>query len=200
MGKWTAKRIDELCEVTSSKRIFAADYVSEGVPFYRGKEIGEKHHGNLEVTTELFITRSKFESIREKHGAPQAGDLLLTSIGALLGLPYVVREGEEFYFKDGIVDGNVVAEQVPGLWFPGNQRRAGEGYEGCPRQCCAHVDGKRVVLAAMGLIGHHNHVGAVAQHLRHLKLVNPCRTNAAHTPFASMGRPCPAWPTPQQSP
>ncbi len=97
------RRICELCEVTSSKRIFASDYQEEGVPFYRGKEIGEKHYGNLNVSTELFISRTKFDEIRSKFGAPKAGDLLLTSIGALLGLPYVVTQGEEFYFKDGNV-------------------------------------------------------------------------------------------------
>jgi type I restriction enzyme S subunit len=101
MAAWPKKRMDSLCEVTSSKRIFASDYVSEGVPFYRAKEIGEKHHGNVNVSTELFISRSQFERIRAKFGAPKAGDLLLTSIGALLGSPYVVRNGEEFYFKDG---------------------------------------------------------------------------------------------------
>jgi type I restriction enzyme, S subunit len=101
MAPWTTTRIDQVCEVTSSKRIFAADYVSEGVPFYRAKEIGERHHGSINVSTELFITRSKFEGIRSKFGVPNAGDLLLTSIGALLGLPYVVKRGEEFYFKDG---------------------------------------------------------------------------------------------------
>ncbi len=101
MAAWPARRIDELCEITSSKRIFAADYVLEGVPFYRGKEISEKHHGSLSVSTELFIARTKFDEIRSKFGAPKAGDLLLTSIGALLGSPYVVKQGEEFYFKDG---------------------------------------------------------------------------------------------------
>ena len=90
----------ELCEITSSKRIFAADYQPEGIPFYRGKEITEKHRGNLDVTTELFIDPEKFEAIRQKFGAPVAGDLLLTSVGTL-GSPYVVRDGEEFYFKDG---------------------------------------------------------------------------------------------------
>ena len=98
----TAKRhrMKELCEITSSKRIFAADYQPEGIPFYRGKEITEKHRGNLDVTTELFIDPEKFEAIRQKFGAPVAGDLLLTSVGTL-GSPYVVRAGEEFYFKDG---------------------------------------------------------------------------------------------------
>ncbi|MGD0174182.1 MAG: restriction endonuclease subunit S [Anaerolineales bacterium] len=97
------RKINEFCEVTSSKRIYASDYQLEGIPFYRGKEIGEKHYGNINVSTELFITRKKFDEIRSKFGAPKAGDLLLTSIGALLGLPYVVTQGEEFYFKDGNV-------------------------------------------------------------------------------------------------
>jgi type I restriction enzyme S subunit len=90
----------DLCEITSSKRIFAADYQPEGIPFYRGKEITEKHKGNLDVSTELFIDPEKFAAIRAKFGAPVAGDLLLTSVGTL-GSPYVVRAGEEFYFKDG---------------------------------------------------------------------------------------------------
>ena len=90
----------ELCEITSSKRIFVADYRSEGVPFYRGKEIIEKHKGSLEVSTELFISESKFLEIKHKFGIPQPGDLLLTSVGTL-GVPYVVKAGEEFYFKDG---------------------------------------------------------------------------------------------------
>jgi type I restriction enzyme S subunit len=96
----TSYKMCELCEITSSKRIYAADYKPEGVPFYRGKEISEKHRGNLDVSTELFIDRSKFEQIRAKFGAPKAGDLLLTSVGTL-GSPYVVDDGEEFYFKDG---------------------------------------------------------------------------------------------------
>lgn len=90
----------DLCEITSSKRIYAADYESEGIPFFRGKEITEKYNGNLGVTTELFIARSKFEEIKAKFGAPRTGDLLLTSVGTL-GSTYVVQPCDEFYFKDG---------------------------------------------------------------------------------------------------
>ncbi len=100
MVAWPENRISELCEITSSKRIFAADYVSEGVPFYRGREITEKYKGNLDVSTELFITEEKFSEIERKFGAPQPGDLLLTSVGTL-GSVYVVKRGERFYFKDG---------------------------------------------------------------------------------------------------
>lgn len=100
MDKWPVKRMDELCDITSSKRIFAADYVSEGVPFYRGREITEKYKGNLDVSTELFITEKKFSEIECKFGAPKTGDLLLTSVGTL-GSVYVVKSCDRFYFKDG---------------------------------------------------------------------------------------------------
>ena len=100
MAEFRKARMADLCEITSSKRIFAADYVSEGVPFYRGKEITEKYKGSLDVSTELFITEEKFSEIERKFGAPRKGDLLLTSVGTL-GSPYVVKPGERFYFKDG---------------------------------------------------------------------------------------------------
>ena len=100
MAAWPTKRMDQLCEITSSKRIFAADYVSEGVPFYRGREVTEKYKGNLDVSTELFITEEKFAEIERKFGAPKLGDLLLTSVGTL-GYVYVVKPGDRFYFKDG---------------------------------------------------------------------------------------------------
>lgn len=34
-------RLDNLLEITSSKRIHMADYVKNGVPFYRSKEVIE---------------------------------------------------------------------------------------------------------------------------------------------------------------
>jgi type I restriction enzyme S subunit len=94
------KKMHDLCEITSSKRIFASEYMSEGVPFYRSKEIIEKQSGKLDVSTEIFISESRFEEISDRVGAPQEGDLLLTSVGTL-GVPYVVQKDERFYFKDG---------------------------------------------------------------------------------------------------
>jgi type I restriction enzyme S subunit len=92
--------MSDLCEITSSKRIYVADYQSEGVPFYRSKEIIEKHIGTNSVSTELYISEKKYSEIKAKFGAPEQGDVLLTSVGTL-GVPYVVKSNERFYFKDG---------------------------------------------------------------------------------------------------
>ncbi|MDF7801503.1 restriction endonuclease subunit S [Pontiellaceae bacterium B1224] len=98
-NEWPIASLGELFNITSSKRIFAADYCESGVPFYRSKEIIEKAKGNA-ISTELFISREKFDGIRNKFGAPKANDILLTSVGTL-GVPYLVCPDEEFYFKDG---------------------------------------------------------------------------------------------------
>lgn len=98
--KWTTDKIGALCEITSSKRIYAHEYTAEGVPFFRGKEVVEKFNGAQNVSTELFIPKNRFEEIADKFGAPQIGDLLLTSVGTL-GVPYYVSSDDEFYFKDG---------------------------------------------------------------------------------------------------
>jgi len=97
---WPRRRMKDLCSISSSKRIHAREYLDDGVPFYRGKEIIEKQRGALVVSTDIFISKKRFLEIKAKNGAPAAGDLLLTSVGTL-GIPYVVSQGEQFYFKDG---------------------------------------------------------------------------------------------------
>ena len=99
MTNWKEYKLGELCTITSSKRIFYKEYVSEGVPFFRSKEIIEKANGN-DISTELFITKDKFQEIKDKFGVPLAGDILLTSVGTL-GVSYQVQESDYFYFKDG---------------------------------------------------------------------------------------------------
>ena len=96
---WVETTLGEVCEITSAKRIFAKEYKTFGIPFFRGKEVTEKYNGN-EVSTELFITREKYEEIKEKYGVPVYNDILLTSVGTL-GNPYLVEKDFEFYFKDG---------------------------------------------------------------------------------------------------
>lgn len=98
MSKWNKMKLGDIASIASSKRIFAREYQREGIPFYRGKEIIEKHKGNA-VSTELFISRERYEEIKNKYDVPRPGDILLSSVGTL-GIPWLVDE-DEFYFKDG---------------------------------------------------------------------------------------------------
>jgi N-6 DNA Methylase len=61
--KWQAKRMDELCDVTSSKRIYARELCSSGVPFLRCKEIIEKVNGYESLSMPLFISEERFREI-----------------------------------------------------------------------------------------------------------------------------------------
>jgi len=96
---WEERTLGDLGTLTSSKRIFKKEYVAEGVPFYRSKEIKELGN-NRDITLELFIAEERYEEIKEKFGVPQAGDILLTAVGTI-GEMYIVKDNERFYFKDG---------------------------------------------------------------------------------------------------
>ena len=90
--------LSELCSLASSKRVFAEDYVSDGIPFYRGKEITQKRNGEP-ISDPLFISHNHFASLKANYGIPVCGDILITAVGTI-GNSYFVQD-EEFYFKDG---------------------------------------------------------------------------------------------------
>lgn len=100
MSEWKKVKLGDCCEITSSKRIFLSDYVPVGIPFYRSKEIAEMQKGET-ISDPLFISNDKYEEIKCKFGIPNKGDLLLTAIGATLGIPFVIKNNLPFYFKDG---------------------------------------------------------------------------------------------------
>ena len=99
MVEWREYKLGDIAEITSSKRIFYSEYVENGVPFYRSKEIIDLFN-RRDIQTELYITEKRFKEIEEKFGVPNADDILLTSVGSL-GIPYKVKPKDKFYFKDG---------------------------------------------------------------------------------------------------
>lgn len=92
--------LSELANISSSKRIYANEYVDDGIPFYRSKEIRELGSG-LKPTTELFITNERYDEIKEKYGIPKIGDILIAAIGATIGYSWIVDSDKPFYYKDG---------------------------------------------------------------------------------------------------
>ncbi|MCO7578853.1 MULTISPECIES: restriction endonuclease subunit S [Pseudomonas chlororaphis group] len=99
-SEWRGFKVGDLCTVTSSKRIFAHDYVDDGIPFYASKDVIDKALGLFSGAT-VYISKDRFYEVSRKFGYPLAGDLLLSSVGNRAGISYVVREEGEFYFKDG---------------------------------------------------------------------------------------------------
>lgn len=95
---WQTETLGNILDIASSKRIKREEYVNEGVPFYRSKEIILKSK-QLSFTPEIFISRGRFDKLSEKFGSPQQGDILISAVGTI-GAIYRVRD-EEFYFKDG---------------------------------------------------------------------------------------------------
>ncbi len=93
------KKLSELGTITSSKRIYKSEYVSEGVPFYRTKELKELAQ-DKEISLELYITKARYDEIKNRFGVPQVGDILLSAVGTI-GEILVIENENEFYFKDG---------------------------------------------------------------------------------------------------
>ncbi len=98
---WDTEKLEKLAYVGSSRRVFVGDLVSEGIPFYRGTEIGElATTGKISPT--LFIGTEHYDSIKNICGIPKIGDLLMPSI-CPDGRIWRVNTELPFYYKDGRV-------------------------------------------------------------------------------------------------
>ena len=98
-GGWEIKRLGDLFDITSSKRVFESDWKRSGVPFYRAREIVKLAEQGF-VDNELFISEEMYDSYSRKYGFPKEGDIMVTGVGTL-GRCYVVKNNDRFYFKDG---------------------------------------------------------------------------------------------------
>jgi len=96
---YPTKKLGELFEITSSKRVFKSEWVDDGIPFYRAREVVSLSKGK-EFKTPIFITNQMYEEYKDKYGVPKEGDLLATGVGTL-GVCYRIKPDDKFYFKDG---------------------------------------------------------------------------------------------------
>lgn len=98
-SEWDIVPLDNVANVTSSRRIFQNEYVETGIPFYRTKEIVELNQGK-EISLELFISKERYTELKKRNDIPKKGDLLISAVGTL-GVIWVIPDDREFYFKDG---------------------------------------------------------------------------------------------------
>ncbi|MBK8503115.1 MAG: restriction endonuclease subunit S [Saprospiraceae bacterium] len=106
---WQRIELGKVAEVKSSKRIFAHEYIEDGVPFFRSKEIGELSKGD-KIETELFISPKRYDDIKLKFGVPNVVDMLLTSVGSI-GNTWIV-DNRTFYYKDGNITQLIPTEKL----------------------------------------------------------------------------------------
>ncbi|MGL1931808.1 MAG: restriction endonuclease subunit S [Desulfotalea sp.] len=97
--KWDKKKLGQVLNLGSSKRIHRDDYVSSGIPFFRGLEIS-KLGKSSKLENVLYISKESYLQLKERFGVPQIGDILITAVGTL-GNSFIVVNSEPFYFKDG---------------------------------------------------------------------------------------------------
>jgi type I restriction enzyme S subunit len=97
--EWVERRLAELFDIGSSKRIRETEWTSSGVPFYGGKEIVKLATSGT-VVSNAYISEEKYHEYASKYDMPRMGDILITARGTI-GVGYVVKEGDKFYYKDG---------------------------------------------------------------------------------------------------
>ena len=98
---WEEKKLGELIDIGSSKRVLQEDWQSSGVPFYRTREIINLAQ-NQPFRTPIFISENLYNELSLKYGAPKKGDLLVSGVGSI-GSIYLIDNDDRFYFKDGNV-------------------------------------------------------------------------------------------------
>ena len=100
-ANWTVCNLGDTVKIRSAKRVMKSDWRTEGVPFYRTREIVKLSENGI-VDNELFISYQLYEEYREKYGIPVAGDIMITAVGTI-GKTYIVRHNDKFYYKDASV-------------------------------------------------------------------------------------------------
>ena len=99
--KWNEYKMEQLCEVGSSKRIYQNDQSLTGIPFLRISDlVNRMDTGSKDC--DLFIPEELFGKLKKQGLVPVRGDILLTARGTL-GRCYIIQDEDEFYFQDGMI-------------------------------------------------------------------------------------------------
>lgn len=99
-GKWKVEKLGDLVTVTSSKRIYAEEQSTAGIPFLRISDLVSKINGV--DSNDLYIPEEKYHEFVQNGLVPNVDDILVTSRGTL-GLCYTITADDKFYFQDGMI-------------------------------------------------------------------------------------------------
>ena len=99
--KYDTRKLGDVANVSPSHRVFTTEFVENGIPFYRGTEIGELANG-IKPSEPYYISEEHYNRIANDETKPWIGDLLMPSI-CNKGQVWMVDTDEPFYYKDGRV-------------------------------------------------------------------------------------------------
>lgn len=99
--KYETRKLGDVASIGSSHRVFTTEFVDNGIPFYRGTEIGELANGQ-KPSQPYYISEEHYRRLINDDTKPQVGDLLMPSI-CNKGQVWMVDTEEPFYYKDGRV-------------------------------------------------------------------------------------------------
>ena len=100
-NNWDTYKMEQLCEVGSSKRIYQNEQSMTGIPFLRISDLVNRMDTGSK-DSDLFIPEERFEELKKQGLVPESGDILLTARGTL-GRCYIIQDNDEFYFQDGMI-------------------------------------------------------------------------------------------------
>ena len=101
LSAWPSYEIRELYDVKSSKRIYAKELTTSGIPFLKVGDVLERINTGESHPT-VFISEQKYCELKESGLVPNAGDILVTSRGTI-GKCYILADDDAFYFQDGMI-------------------------------------------------------------------------------------------------
>ncbi|KAA8817910.1 restriction endonuclease subunit S [Bifidobacterium rousetti] len=101
IDRWPRRKMNDLYVVTSAKRIYAKDLQTSGVPFLKLGDLTSRIAGD-ESLCSGYVDSETFARLRANDQVPQADDILVTARGTM-GLCYVVKPTDDFYFQDGMI-------------------------------------------------------------------------------------------------
>ena len=96
---WKERRLGEVMDVTSVKRIHQSNWTNTGIRFLRARDIVSTYK-NEDPVEYLYISVEKYCEYSLISGKVKPGDLLVTGVGTI-GVPLLIKNDNPVYFKDG---------------------------------------------------------------------------------------------------
>ena len=176
---WEQRKLGEMMNVTSVKRIHQSDWTSSGVRFLRARDIVAAFK-NEEPSDYLYISEEKYNEYSSLSGKVKIGDLLVTGVGTI-GVPMLINSEKPLYFKDGNIiwfqNGNEIDGDFFYYSFTGNsiqnfiQESAGTGTVGTYT-----IDsGKKTPIVLPQDIAEQQQIGTYFQSLDNLITLHQCK-------------------------